>query len=125
MGYFEDLVKDFFDKYEEPKIEPLTVGFSDIDPPLKQIEPNKDHELLENLLGGDENGHYHLTKELYDKVIELLDKKDLDGGFDYTADEEYEVNKELWFDGGFADTSDDDYLDNEDNWADGGDVDSW
>lgn len=29
------------------------------------VLPNeyRDHELLENLLGGDENGHYHLTRE--------------------------------------------------------------
>ena len=33
-----------------------------------------DHEELENLLGGDEEGHYHLTKEQYEWLEAQMNK---------------------------------------------------
>lgn len=96
-------IEDFEQKYNKPTINPITVGFSGIDPTPKSvsaenldeeilnrlkeieiridsgnIEPDKpeptteparlepseiDHEKLGNLLGGNENGHYHLTAD--------------------------------------------------------------
>ncbi len=67
-----ELHEEFFNRYELPKVEPLTVGFSDIDPPLKPDTGTQDHELLDNLLGGSfAKGHYHLTK---DQLKRLEDK---------------------------------------------------
>ncbi len=58
----------FYKRYEQPEIEPLTGGFSGIDPELK-VDPSLiDHEKLANLLGGDESGHYHFTEE---QIIKL------------------------------------------------------
>ena len=90
---YSELVEEFFMKYEYPSVEELTVGFSDIDPPLKNDNATTDHEELENLMGGDEDGHYHLTRDLWQKVIELLNRKDYDGGYASTSDAEYEEIK--------------------------------
>ena len=56
------------------------------------------------MLGGNWEGHYHLTKELWEYVIDLVSTKDFDGGFASTAEEEYLLNLEYWLDGGDADT---------------------
>ena len=120
MSRYEDLATEFFTRYEEPELEELTVGFSDIDPPLKTNVAEIDHEKLDGLLGGNIEGHYHLTKALWQAVIELLAQKDFDGGFPSTTDGEYLMNEDYWFDGGFADTEDDDYNKNKEKWRDGG-----
>ena len=120
---YSELVEEFFMKYEYPSVEELTVGFSDIDPPLKNENATTDHEELENLMGGDEDGHYHLTRDLWQKVIELLNRKDYDGGYASTSDAEYEENEDDWFDGGYATTTDAEYEENEEKWVDGGDAD--
>ncbi|MBQ7215570.1 MAG: hypothetical protein IJP54_05625 [Synergistaceae bacterium] len=120
MSTYEQLAADFFTKYEYPDIEPLTVGFSDIDPPKKIFSSDIDHEQLDGLLGGDDiNGHWHLTRELWEFVVDLVGTKDFDGGFAATTDDEYLLNVDDWFDAGFADTN---YLTSEDDWADGGGV---
>ena len=58
---------EFFD---DPSTGLMTVIFPDLP---EQIEGDVDHEKIKNLLGGDENGHYHLTAEVYDKVTAILD----------------------------------------------------
>ena len=81
-----------------------------------------DHEALENLLGGDSTGHYHLTKAEYEALIKLISEPEpepepepevwtvYDGGFPYTTEEEYNANIDHWLDGGFpADQSIDEY----------------
>ena len=89
-------IEEFERKYNKPKIEPIIVGFSGIDPQPKvdvdaeellkniklvidsgNIDPDApeptpdptplipteiDHEKLGGLLGGNSNGHYHLTE---------------------------------------------------------------
>ena len=68
-----ELHEKFFERYELPKIEPLTIGFSDIDPPLKPDEGIQDHEELDNLLGGSfAKGHYHLTKDQLERLADKL-----------------------------------------------------
>lgn len=62
MSRYRDLAETFNSRYQKPVIEELTVGFSGIDPPLKQSSGTNDHEALINLLGGDGNGHFHLTQ---------------------------------------------------------------
>ena len=105
-------IDDFKRKYEKPQIEPITVGFSGIDPQRKcegnsvslddlleklkeleiridsgNIEPDTpeptpepiqpvitsedDHEKLKNLLGGNNDGHYHLTENELEKLQNL------------------------------------------------------
>ena len=121
MGRYADLVAEFFTRYERPEIEELIVGFSGIDPPLKNSGGGtSDHEELDNLLGGDENGHYHLTKDLWLQVLELLSDKDYDGGWASTPDSEYQKNYEEWFSCGFAGTTEEEYAENTALWQDGG-----
>ena len=119
MSEYSRLVDEFFTRYEEPYIEKLTVGFAGIDPPLRVLASEIDHEGLNNLLGGDETGHYHLTKDQWEKVLELLDDNptptpppeppepedwdDYDGGFASTTESEYNMNSDHWLDGQFAD----------------------
>ena len=102
MSRFRELVEEFIAKYEEPKIENLTVGFSDIDPPLKVNASELDHEKLNNLLGGNIEGHYHLTKDLWSQITYIIETRDYDGGYANTTDEEYELNEDHWMDGGGA-----------------------
>ena len=104
MGRYKELAEEFFTKYETPEVDELTVGFSAIDPPKKINPIDIDHEQLDGLLGGNWEGHYHLTKELWEYVIDLVSTKDFDGGFASTAEEEYMLNLEYWFDGGDVDT---------------------
>ena len=104
MGRYKELAEEFFTKYETSEVDELTVGFSAIDPP-KKINPLEiDHEQLDGLLGGNWEGHYHLTKELWEYVSDLVNTKDFDGGFASTTEEEYLLNLEYWFDGGDVDT---------------------
>ena len=58
-----ELFEDFYKRYEQPEVEELTVGYSGVDPPLQANSYGLDHECLDGLLGGDDNGHYHLTEE--------------------------------------------------------------
>ena len=117
MSEYSQLVDEFFTRYEEPVIEQLTVGFAGIDPPLRVLASEIDHEGLNHLLGGDETGHYHLTKDQWEKVIKLLNEEpiptpppepepdewdDYDGGNASTTESEYNSNNEHWLDGQFA-----------------------
>lgn len=70
MSKYSDLVKgltnDNFNwdsKYKKPRIEPLIVGLSGIDPDEKLVSSEIDHEFLSGILGGNLTGHYHLTSE--------------------------------------------------------------
>ncbi|MBQ7594076.1 MAG: hypothetical protein IJU48_06970 [Synergistaceae bacterium] len=130
MRKYEELVAEFFLRYEQPVIEELIVGFSGIDPPLKVdvLSENVNHEELNNLLGGDDDGHYHLTKERYDKLIELIENPtpqpqpepkpetptEYDGGFSSTTEPEYAENIDYWLDGGSS------RFEQEDDEIDGG-----
>lgn len=122
MSRYAELAEEFFTRYEEPELDELTIGFSGVDPPLKVQAAEIDHEKLDGLLGGDVDGHYHLTKELWQYVIELLNTHDFDGGFASTTELEYLQNEDFWYDGGFADTDDYEYELNIDKWPDGGDA---
>ena len=75
MSIYKDLVDEFFSRYEHPVIEPFIMGFSGIDPPLKSNSGTSDHENLNHILGGDDNGHYHVTKEQLDWIIEQMSEK--------------------------------------------------
>ena len=73
MSKYDELLEDFNARYNKPFLDELTIGFSDIDP-QKRVNPAElDHEALLNLLAPDTNEHYHLTKEQYDKLIEIID----------------------------------------------------
>ena len=69
---YEELVQEFFERYDKPVIEQLTIGFAGIDPPLKVNPAELDHEKLDNLLGGSDSGHYHLTKAELEKLRKLI-----------------------------------------------------
>lgn len=65
------------------------------------------HELLSGLLGGDAGGHYHLTREQWEKVLELIagpppEWDAYDGGYAGTTAGEYEANRDKWLDGGYS-----------------------
>lgn len=102
MSRFRELVEEFIAKYEEPEIDELTVGFSSIDPPLRVSAEDFDHEELSGLLGGNIEGHYHLTKDIWQQITAVLDLRDYDGGYANTTDAEYELNEDYWMDGGGA-----------------------
>ena len=74
MSEYRKLVTEFFDRYEKPVVEKLIEGFSGIDPPLKSNAALLDHEQLDGLLGGDDTGHYHLTKEQVDWLNDLIEQ---------------------------------------------------
>ena len=102
MSRYAALVADFFLKYEKPQVDPLTVGFSGIDP-QKKVDPSTiDHEELAGLLGGNDNGHYHLTQGQLDEVVDMLEVREYDGGFASTTEDEYQLNIDHWMDGGGA-----------------------
>lgn len=61
-------------KYEMPEIEEITLGFSGIDP-SRRYAGIDDHEILRNLLGGDDDGHYHLTLEELSWLREKMGEK--------------------------------------------------
>ena len=75
MTSYKDIVDEFFTRYEHPVIEPFIMGFSGIDPPLKCSTVIQNHEALDNLLGGEAYGHFHLTKEQLDWIIENMNEK--------------------------------------------------
>ena len=116
MRKYEELVAEFFLRYEQPVIEELIVGFSGIDPPLKidVLSSNVNHEELNNLLGGDDDGHYHLTKEQYDELKKLIENP--------TPQPQPEPEPEEWtdYDGGYSSTTESDYNENAEYWLDGG-----
>ena len=60
--------KKFYERYREPVIDDYIQGYSGIDPALNVNASEINHELLDNLLGGDETGHYHLTYEQIKKL---------------------------------------------------------
>ncbi len=65
--------EEFYKKYEKPIVEELTVGYSGIDPPINHKNSSDiDHEKLRGLLGGDENGHYHLTEAQLERLKEIF-----------------------------------------------------
>lgn len=72
MSVYEDLVDEFFTRYELPVIEQFILGFSGIDPQKKNSVGVLDHELLTSLLGGNSVGHFHLTREQLDWIIEQM-----------------------------------------------------
>ena len=71
----EQLFEEFYKRYEKPQVGELTVGFSAIDPELKPGAGRDDHERLNNLLGGDSTGHYHLTEGQIEKLKQKLGEK--------------------------------------------------
>lgn len=75
MTKYSELVEEFYTRYDKPILEQYVMGFSGIDPPLKRSGAEIDHETLEGLLGGDETGHYHLTKAELDAFLELISEK--------------------------------------------------
>ena len=60
---------NFFSKYQKPIVEELTIGYSGIDPPLRHDAQTLDHEQLNNLLGGNDKGHYHIKKRQLEQLI--------------------------------------------------------
>ena len=121
MSQYAQWVADFFTRYQEPTIDDLIIGFSGIDPPLKVLASEINHEELDNLLGGEPEGHYHLTKEQWEKIIEILDgpdpipvpepKTEFDGGFATTSESEYAENLDYWLDGGYSQNNHDEEFD--------------
>lgn len=79
MSKYQQEVEKFFGKYEKPVVEPITVGFSGIDPQRKCFgsigSGTDDHEKLTSLQGGDENGHYHLTQEQLEWIADQMSGK--------------------------------------------------
>ena len=75
MSKYSELVQNFYTRYDKPVLDRYVMGFSGIDPPLKHSAKDLDHEKLSGLLGGNENGHYHLTRAELDKLIELIGAK--------------------------------------------------
>ena len=75
MSEYRKLVADFLERYEKPVVEEYIQGFSGIDPPLKMNAGTLDHEQLNGLLGGEPSGHYHLTKEQLDWIVEQMSEK--------------------------------------------------
>lgn len=90
-------IEEFFQEYEHPAIQSITVGFSGIDPIPKSFNPVvisdktdtgedihayidqkisqqlvKAHEELPDLLGGNDNEHYHLTEAEYNGLYRVL-----------------------------------------------------
>lgn len=78
VGKYQEAVETFLGKYERPVIEDITVGFSGIDPQRKYFggvgTGTSDHETLNNLQGGDDEGHFHLTEEQLEWVIEQVNE---------------------------------------------------
>ena len=75
MTEYAKLVEEFFTRYQEPTVDEYIVGFSGIDPPLRVSASEINHEDMENVLGGEASGHYHLTREQWEKVTEILDNE--------------------------------------------------
>lgn len=103
MSQYSELVEKFYLRYEQPTLEELTVGFSGIDPPLKtEAQSIGDHETLDNLMGGNSNGHYHLTARQIERLRDYLGSMTIDEGFASTPESEYETTKYMWLNGGYS-----------------------
>ena len=102
MSYYTELAENFFLRYERPIVEELTVGFSGIDPQKKASAQGLsiDHEGLENLMGGNEDGHYHLTKKQLESMRGYFGNASIDGGYATTPEADYEATRLLWLNGG-------------------------
>ena len=74
MSRYQEAIEKLYGKYEKPVIEEVTVGFTGIDPQRKYAGTD-DHEILRSLLGGDDNGHYHLTLEELEWLREQMREK--------------------------------------------------
>ena len=71
MSEYARLASEFLERYDKPEVEELIVGFSGIDP-QKKVNPGElNHEQLYGLLGGEDGGHYHLTQEQLNKLINV------------------------------------------------------
>lgn len=76
-----------------------------------KIDGATDHEKLGSLYGGDADGHWHLTREEYEKLKRILEGdipeppkpeiNEYDGGYPWTSDDEYNANRDNWLDGGY------------------------
>ena len=66
MSTYKELFEELYQRYEKPQVDELTQGFTRIDPDIKAEA--LDHERLDNLIGGDLAGHYHLSKSQVDKL---------------------------------------------------------
>lgn len=127
MSEYAKLAEEFFQHYERPQIDKLTVGFTGIDPQKRIFEYELDHEGLNNLQGGDNSGHYHLTKKQFTDLITLLNEHfsdveyeltEYDGGDSAVMMSEYFANMDLWLDGGYSPA-------NHEKDYDGGDSSKW
>ena len=87
------ILDEFYKFYDTPKMDDVIVGFSGLDPMPKGFTPDMgstsigssgteassgdsaaitNHEQLDGLYGGEDDGHYHLTQEEYEQVKEVL-----------------------------------------------------
>ena len=106
-------IEEFFQEYEQPAIQNITVGFSGIDPVPKSFTPVvisdktdtgedihayidnkvaeqlvKAHEELPDLQGGNDNEHYHLTEKEYNDLYKVLEAfSNPNGAVTLTSDE--------------------------------------
>lgn len=71
MSEYAKLAAQFLERYEKPVVEEYIQGFSGIDPQKIVNASDLNHEQLYGLLGGADNGHYHLTQELLNKLINV------------------------------------------------------
>ena len=92
MSDLKDL-NEFYKFYDTPKVEKVIVGFSGIDPIPKGFTPDMgslsgggsgsetpsgtsteitNHEQLDGLFGGDDDGHYHFKHDEYEELQEVL-----------------------------------------------------
>ena len=89
MSSIAELQDAFYKRYQYPFVEELTLGYAGIDPPLKTDGTGLNHEDLDGLLGGDDEGHYHLTREQLEELIDMLQPKIIIGQeINIVADEE-------------------------------------
>ena len=66
-----EILENFYKRYQYPFVEQLTLGYAGIDPPLKTDGTGLNHEDLDGLLGGNDNGHYHITKKQLERLEEI------------------------------------------------------
>lgn len=68
MSEYAQLAAKFLERYEKPVVEEYIQGFSGIDPQRIVNASDLNHEQLYELLGGEDDGHYHLTQEQLNKL---------------------------------------------------------
>lgn len=134
----ETFTDEYGNVYRNPYISSKIVGFSGIDPmpvtsggvavvnPTGYTPPDvgstgsstADHEELDGLLGGNEDGHYHLSSEEYDVVQEILSERaDADDEERYTlSEDEYNGLTELLENAQASDDDEDRYTLNEEEY---------